>query len=450
MTQTKPRAKRKLPLPLVLIGIFLFFATLLITSFQGMKFNSSSVFDEGVHFDYVYKLVENPFQLPPLGASMSEESLREVSCRGVQSEAISCAKPMTIENANVSNATNYVLMYAPVFYYPAALITFVVHKTIGFSFWDSARLATSLLFSLGMVFLYFATWRLSRNIIVAAGVTTLVAGVPLMLFFGSTISPEAMAPFSAGAAVWILSSKRMDPKSLLLLGTLLGIVVGLIKPNFVPIGMVIVALSAVRYLADNTFDGLRRAPFSRTSRKFWLVSLLIFSPLVIQVLWNLIRRLSLLPGRLPDGGLNDALLRTDKGFFEVVIDAATALLSPAGSISIPASMTVLLFGVVVQSLVLAFYVFGIFGDKNSFGSDGILLSRLGALGVLFSVVYIPGALYFSYHSTGTQSRYAFPLLILGIVGLGMLSLKRASSRYALLACGIAAFGVGVITILSTY
>ncbi|HAN26032.1 MAG: hypothetical protein CMH36_09075 [Microbacterium sp.] len=427
----------------IVVVLLLFSVVLTACAYQAFGYRGVGSLDEAAHFDYILKLLRNPFSLPPVGSREEAFTALEVSCRG-QIPGFDCVNVAPVD-AVAPRGVNYVLMYAPVFYYPAALVSAVLHHTVGVSYWNGARLASGLFLALGAAAFYAGLRRLRAPIAAAIGGACVAVAIPWMLFLGSTINPDSLAPLAAGVALWIFGS-RLRGRWAMVAVTAVAAVIGLVKPNFVPFASVVVLCAGLVRLSDSGTASVSLRTWIRARTG---VVVLAMVPLGVQLAWNGWRMMSLVPGQLPDGGLNTTLMGTSMSLPAAIVQAAGTLLDPISRDAMPDSGLQRLLGLITQTVAFGWVAVASARGAASFGARDSLIARGAGLGILATIVYIPTVLYISYHSIGTQHRYIFPLLLLAIAG-ATLSCGRIVARWVCFAFGIGMLIVALGAILATY
>lgn len=398
-----------------------------------------SVFDEGVHFDYVVKFVGGDW-FPKVESLLSPETLRELSCRGtVWLPEPRCDTPL--ENADAPiGGVNYILMYGPVYYAIVSAIAAPTSAITGVSLFLAARVATGVIFAAGIALLAWALLRLRVPPVLSAAIAAIIAATPGLLFQGSTITPDSMA-VAAGAGVLLVSTLRVSWRRRLALATALGIVIALTKPNFIPLATFAPVFAAIMPVDSDT-QPFRAQWFEQGWRRVGAAVALAAVPLITALLWNTIRT----GGQRADGGLND-MLRTDLPFQDILAEAIRVLSSPFTNAShlnepIMGAATMLLQFTMIGGTILV----AVAGGLDARGRERTL-STLAIGALVLSFVFLPTTFYALYHSTGTQARYAMPLVPLFAASVAVtLDRRRVVQALVAIAAAVWVIAVAVATV----
>ncbi|CAN5355478.1 hypothetical protein BH11ACT2_BH11ACT2_08750 [soil metagenome] len=382
-----------------------FVTTLALAITLAHNFATLSVYDEGVHFDYVVKLLTTG-RLPHAGDVMSPETLKEISCRGtVWLTKLQCANPITDAQAPLGGI-NYVLMYGPVYYGLVAAIAGPLHAITGISLLLASRVATGILFSAGAALIAAALLRLRVRPLIVIAVTMLVAATPALLFQGSTVTPDSMCLLAGGAGLFV-ATLRFSWRTRLLIAAGVALLIALTKPNFVPLASITVLLAAIFPVHETGSSG-RAQWFDLGIRRVAAAIALALLPLVAAFGWNAWRTSYLAPGTRADGGLND-MLHTDRSLLSLLSEGVRILTSPFTNGSYTNSGTMLAASTIVQFVFIGGAIaLSIVGAAHP-RSPRRTLAIFSVAALALTVVYLPVTFYVLYHSTGTQSRYAMPL-----------------------------------------
>jgi hypothetical protein len=391
-----------------------FVATLTLAIALGHAYTPLTIFDEGVHFDYIVKLLDTG-RLPVVASTMSPETLKEISCRGaIWLAELRCANPLSNAETPIGGV-NYVLMYPPIYYGPVLAIAGPLSAISGLSLFVASRVATAIFFSAGAALITAALVRLRVNRVVAICVTLMVSVSPAFLFQGSTVTPDSFALLAGGGALFI-ASLRVSWRRRLIIATVVAILIALTKPNFVPLATFTVLIAAI-FPVQNEVDSRARW-FERGIQRVLLSIGLAVLPLLAALGWNAIRTASLPEGTRADGGLNDMLI-TEQSLLAVIAEGVRILTSPftvgtyTNSGVMSAAQTLVQFVMIGGALVVA--LTGALSARG--GARTMSFMAVGSLAL--SMVYLPLTFYVLYHSTGTQARYAMPVVPLFAATLAM-------------------------------
>jgi hypothetical protein len=188
--------------------------------------------DEQAHIDYVNRLLDG--HLPALGQKLSKETRRQVACRGIESPAgfgdsTNCKQYRT-DKMLPEQGYGYEAGQPPIYY----AVTAALSKITPGDDVDSIRRTGALWLGLGAIGLYLTLRRLALGMTFSVVVSLGLALSPPLLVAASSVSND-IAVWSFGAfAVWAVVGLMKAPKLRyphLLIGALVGIVGGLIKPS---------------------------------------------------------------------------------------------------------------------------------------------------------------------------------------------------------------------------
>lgn len=387
----------------LLIALCIFILALSMSAFFARSYHRISVFDESVHFDYVYKVTQGELSPTP-AETVSPETVNVIMCRpSVVYPNANCSKKITEQELPV-HGINYVLAYAPVYYWPTAILSTLVHAILGTSWFVSARLSTVLLFSLGTVVFYVACRRYSASRASAAGVTIALTACPMLFASGSTVNPDSLGMLAA-ATVALVPTLKFSWRNKMIIAICVGIIIALIKPNFVPLGCIAVLLAGIMPKSTDKFN-TRKIFYNK---RFVISLCLAVVPLVVQILWNAFANSRLAPGMRSDGFLND-MLRTNTSPVILIIQSLQGYLNPLSPGSAFISSAALTF----MSSVVAIMIGGsavVAYSSNFINARIKLLAITGITGLLMTAIYVPVVLFVAYHAGGSQPRYGVPILV---------------------------------------
>lgn len=390
-----------------------------------------SIFDEGVHYDYVYRLLHGG--LPQTASRISEHSVWESSCRGGAGwGAAPHCEHVPLERLAVGGV-NYILPYFPLYYGIVAPFAAVLHA-LGMNLWDASRVMSAVLYAGGAGLLTWSLVRLGLSRVAALGVGLGVGLLPGPLYQGSTVTPDSMALLCGSVPLFLLSLRQTWGRRLVW-GCVLAILIGLVKPNYLPLAGATVLLTIVGPLAEDDQPRARFWGFSRAEVVRSLAALV--APAVVAGAWQVYRGRNLAPGQTdPDGGLTRTMLHWDGTLGGAVADAFPAVFEPlrASPPSYPGTTTMAALLMVANAVIIAgSVVIALSQRRGRIGFDGSL--ALAAVGAgLLAAVYLPTTFYLAYHATGTQARYVYGLLPLG-VGAVALFVSGKVTRWLILAAG---------------
>lgn len=385
----------------ILVGLIAFAANLVVA----MSVRDVSLFDEGVHFDYVVKLHDGIW--PDTAAQVSQQTVDEISCRGAQwLTAPSCG---SLTPADVPNhGANYVLSYPPTYYAYADAVGSLL-APFGISLFDAGRLASVLLFAIGTSLMAWALVRLGVQRWMAAAAAVTMVLVTLGYRLGSTVSPDSAFPLVGAMALLVLTI-RARWSARLAVALAVGVAIAFVKPSFVPSACLVVLAAAIgapiveRGMMTRWWDlGWRR----------WLLTLgAAVVPLAVAVAWQMWRAAHLAPGETEsDGGLNRALLWTSKGLPQAIVDGLINMSNPYGNPVIPNMST---YWAPIYLVANAVFFCGVGLVAVWYGSSMPVTARvlglIGVLGYVATAAYTAGTMWISFHSEGVQPRYTMPLV----------------------------------------
>lgn len=394
-----------------------------------------SPLDEGVHFDYIYKITQGDISPQP-GSRLSSETIHEVMCRpSIVYPESDCSRIVQTENMPVGGV-NYVLGYAGIYYVPAALITTIAHSTGIVSWFMAARIASALLFGLGAFTLYLVSRRYNISRAVSTGMVLTLASCSMLLTQGGTVNPDSLALF-AGAMAALVPTLKLSWRNKMIVAILVGSMIALMKPNFVPLGCLAILVTGILPKDDLRPFSLRKIVLNK---KFLISVLLATIPLLMQIIWNSIANSRLDPGMRADGYLND-MLYYDGPLISLIFRFAAESLNPLTSGLLPSSALGFLGSIAATTIIGGSIMISVNSNFNN--SPRIkTLAISGLLGLLITIVYIPLVLYIAYHSEGASSRYVIPLYAFLAIPVAA-TMNGRVSRWIPLISGC----IGVITVI---
>ena len=227
-----------------------------------------SALDEHTHLDYAWKISQG--QLPYTGATLSQFTLEEWSCRG--QEAIADALPAC--EAATSGAAgpgdfpargeNYNAWHPPLYYATAAAAGSLA-EAVGQSFTTGARLSGALWLAAAVVAMYAVLrhWRLAPGL--SAAGAALIMAVPTIVHASSTVTNDAPAALLGVAALWVLTRVFRDGRTgwfAWVLPTVIALLasgIKLMSSVAILTAVGVIALSALPHLRDRQWgEAVRR------------------------------------------------------------------------------------------------------------------------------------------------------------------------------------------------
>jgi hypothetical protein len=425
-------------LPVVAIAL----AAFTISVSSALSYHPVSIYDEGVHFDYIAKLVDTG-RLPPVRGAVSAETLKELSCRPtVWNPKPTCSQMLTAAQTPLGGI-NYVAVYPPVYYAIAASIAAPIHAITGLDLFMASRLASGVLFALGAALVCWTMLRLKVDRLVSVGLTLAIVAIPAMVFPGSTVTPDSMSLLFGSAAVFVVTLP-LRWRTRMLVAVIVAAACALSKANFVPLATAIIVLAGIAPERDDS----SRSPGSLYPgwRRGSTTLALAVLPVVLAFSWNAWRMRGLAPGVRADGGLND-LAHTTQSLPTLIEQAGAFFLTPLLTISYSPSAALNLAAGILQALLLggAILVALMPAQRDSGNARVLSIVALGALALL--TVFIPTVLFVLYHSSGANGRYALPLVpifaatIAGLIG-------GRGTRWAVILAAIALYSYSVYVVVN--
>lgn len=412
-----------------LIALGIFSVTVGIALLFAVHYSWLSPLDEGVHFDYVYKITQGQL-VPTPGQVISDETLKEIKCRpSLVYPLPNCNGTLTKNQIPVSGV-NYVLAYGETFYLPAAAIATMVHAISPTSWLMSARAASALFYALGAAALYLVArvYRASRP--AAAGVALALAGCSMLFVQGGTVTPDSMACL-AGAAAALVPVLRIPWRWRMAVAVVVGVLIAFIKPNLVPLGCVVVMLAGIIPENDDS-------PFSVTRILFRLRTLatlaLAVIPLVLALVWNAWENSRLPVGVRADGGLND-MLHYNGPFLHLLFEFATGMFDPLGAYALVPSYALTALGRLMTVMIVGGALMIAMNAAFDRRPRLKLMAVGGIVAIALTGIYVPLVLYVTYHATGGQPRYVIPAYALLVAPVAA-SLNGRVARWLILVLGV--------------
>jgi hypothetical protein len=421
-----------------------FVATFLLALYVATQHTAASVYDEGPHFDYIYKLLHG--HLPKTASPLSQETIWELTCRGGLPwyQHPHC---MHIPLPDVPvHGVNSALLYFPMYYGIAAIIAAPLHA-LGVDLYTAARIASCLFYAAGTALLTFSLIRLRLSRVAALGVGLGVMAIPAYLYQGATVTPDSMAMLCGALSVFLLTL-RVSWSRRVVYATIAATAMALTKPNFLPLAGITVLLALLVHPSGEGRATVRLPRLRGRNLRLTLLALVL--PVLAAGGWELFRSHDLAPGETqPDGGLTESLLHTKLGLGTLILQAAQYMgqpfssspfdTSPQGlSVAIMLAHGLLIGGTVVIALM----------TRREQISMGNVAAIAGLAGLALSAVYLPATFYLTYHSTGTVPRYAFPMVPLCAAGIA-LTVSGRFTRWVILAGGVL-FTVYVFTLVHRF
>jgi hypothetical protein len=421
---------------ILVLPAVLFVLLLAQTATVAVNANAISPFDEGAHFDYVVQIQKGNFPLPA-GQRYSEEAVQVWACRPVD-EAMSLA-PLCGEANSATDprlpflGVNYVALYGPVYYLMAAGGSSIL-SNLGVGAFIGARLMSSVLYGLGAALLLLVAQRISFSRVAAWGIILAAASMPLALSMGATITPDSMV-FLLTAAVIASALLSRTWRSAVLTTSLVGVVAGLTKPNFLLIALLGSILLLMRWISI-----VQPTLSWRTVRRFLAVGPALAFPVVLSAAacfgWVVLAS-SRKTGLPPDGDLH-LFLQSSLGpvaraaqqlSFLMRFDAMGAFSGLNTNISAVTTFVVIL---VVLGACFGAWFWRIDADKRS-----VIVLRSVALALPLAAVALVVIYWVAYQgSHGTSPRYGLPFLAAASVGFGASVQRRAGILVGLLGLSV--------------
>jgi hypothetical protein len=404
---TKPPATRRARWANLIAVLAVGIAVLVLSIILGRAYTPLTQFDEGVHFDYIVKILDER-GLPTVADTLSPDTVKEYVCRGAET---TCSTPITLDQIPVAGV-NYVLMYAPVYYLLDAAVAVPLRAVTGMTLFEAARIASSVLYALGSALFLAVAIRLGAHRGAAIGIVLAISVAPLALLQGSTVTPDGLAPLFAAGLVWA-ATLRGSWRRRIIVTVAIAVLAALNKSNFIPLATAGIWFATFLPVGAQTLSTFR-SDFRANAKRYVIGVALSLLPLLAQSAWNTWRIAGRIPGREPDGGLN-TIMYTDGSILDAIFSGVRALLQPIHDSGFPPSPELWSIGYLLQALVFG-GVF-LFALRPLAAADDT--TRVGGMsataGILLSFVFLPVTFYVLYHSIGTQSRYGLPLMIFAAI-----------------------------------
>lgn len=200
----------RLQLALVLVGLFAFAATIVLTAV--VRAPGLSFLDEWTHADYAYRAAHG--QIPARGDAISPQILAEWSCHG--GAGAGRIPPCGADGpaaAYVARGEQYNFGHPPLYYLVTGTIARVVDPVLRGDFIDASRSVGMLWLFAAMAVMYAALrrfrldWRLA--VLGAAALPTW----PVALHASATVSNDVTGLVAGAAAIWLLARLLMDRRT---------------------------------------------------------------------------------------------------------------------------------------------------------------------------------------------------------------------------------------------
>jgi hypothetical protein len=292
-----------------------------------------------------------------------------------------------------------------------------------------------LLYALGAALLLLVAQRLAFSSLAAAGLILAASSTGLSLSMGSTVTPDSMA-FLGTAAVIASALFTRTWRSAVLTTTLVGLIAGLTKPNFILIAVLGSMLLLLRWATQE------QPTFSRrTLRRLLAVGTAAAMPVAFSAAgsagWAVVAAARNSTGAPSDGGVH-LVLQSTLGPIQRAAEQLSALLRPDGGTWPGAAFTVLntpllaaaglLVAVGVMGACLCTLVWRIDADPRA-----AMVLRSVALAIPVSAVMLVVIYWVTYQGAHlTASRHAIPFLAAGSAALGASVARRAAIPAGLL------------------
>jgi hypothetical protein len=424
------------------IALGIFGVAIAIGLLFAVHYKMLSPLDEHAHFDYIYKITQGDFSPRP-GSVISDETLKVIKCRAsIVYPQPNCDRVQSATQTSV-NGVNYVLTYGETFYLPAALITKIVHDTTPTSWFMSARAACTLFFALGMAALYLVARVYRAPRAAAAGLVLTFAGCSMVFAQAGTVTSDSLAPL-AGAVAALVPTLRIPWRWRMTVAVVVGVLIGLIKPNLVPLGCLVVMLAGIMPAHDASFSLSRILLRLKTLGTLALAMV----PLVVALAWNVWENSRLPAGVRADGGLND-MLHYDGPFPELLFSSGQGMLNPLSMPPMVPSTALHLWSTLTAMVILGGSL--IIASNTAWDAHPRLKTMAigGVVGIVLTAVYVPVVLYVSYHSQGTQGRYVIPMYALLMAPVAA-SITGRVARWIPLVLGLVTVVTAITAILAIH
>lgn len=184
--------------------VYLFLVTMVVAGVHIKEYTQFSPIDELRHVDYAMRVTR--FHIPKFGDLLSQESMREEACRGVDIPVDEPPCNMKVFNPLGFRDGGYQVASAhPATYYLGAgwFARIAVALGISNSFVDPARIFSALVTAAGLMVAFSAGRMAGLRAPPLLGALTLVLTMPAVLHASSTVNPDSMA-IVAGAVVMLV------------------------------------------------------------------------------------------------------------------------------------------------------------------------------------------------------------------------------------------------------
>lgn len=202
-----------------------------------------SPFDEATHADYVVQVSQG--RLPRAGEPLSQEVLREWSCRGSASPTLlvpPCSDGRLDPAGYPAGGTQYNSTHPPLYYAVTAVLAQALSEVTGERLLQAARLTGIGWLTAGLWVLLAALRRLGASWTLGTAVAALVAVTPAVMHASSTVNNDASALLAGALVPWAALRVVQGASSWPLLG-LVALVAAALKVVFVlalvPAGVVL-------------------------------------------------------------------------------------------------------------------------------------------------------------------------------------------------------------------
>jgi len=221
----------KIAANLVAIGIILL-VCIAAVAMHVSSYRQLSPLDEQAHLDYVNRIVSG--DLPAIGDKLTRETRLQVACRGLEtpvgfSGRTNC-KVYRTDAMLPAHGNSYEAGQPPLYY----AVTAAVSRIVPGDDVDSMRRTGGLWLGIGAIALYLTLRRFAVKQLYAAVLSLALALSPPLLLAASTVSDD-IAVWTFGAiALWAVVGLMQLPSLRyphLLIGGLIGVVGGLVKPS---------------------------------------------------------------------------------------------------------------------------------------------------------------------------------------------------------------------------
>ena len=381
-------------------------ATMALT--LALSYEPVTQYDEQAHFDYVARIAAE-HRLLSVGEVYGDDAVEEMRCRGIgleeSGEERSTCGPELTPDVLPFRGVNYVASYSPVFYGATALVAGPLSSATGMSLFVASRLACVLWFVLGAGILTLALVRLRVSPALAAGATILLASTPSFVLQGGAVTPDSVSLLAGAGALLILTLRTSWGRRLAIM-VAFGVVMGLVKSSFVPLGAVGVLMAVVFPLRGSS----RQARWLALGWRRLVAGVVLAAlPAVASGLASVWRSSTLAPGASSDGGMSEVLRTTSSLGSEIVL-GAIQLLHPLDSVAYIAPPLWVFIAILVHTVLLG----GVALVAVHPGLPVLGLARTLAIGAVASWVlmalFLSVTFFVLFHVQGTQGRYALPVM----------------------------------------